>query len=66
MTVRACVTTDHQTWVAGGPGELINLASGLCLDADAGTIGQENTLVQVWSCSGGLNQYWYFQFTPDL
>lgn len=36
----------------------------LCLDADLGTIGQNGTTMQIWSCWGGLNQLWYEDFWP--
>jgi hypothetical protein len=65
VAVRVCNGSDHQRWYEGFyGGSLVNLASGLCLDADAGTINQENTYVQVWSCYGGYNQIWYFQYYP--
>lgn len=38
-------------------------SSGRCLDADLGTIGSGGTKVQVWDCSGGANQSWYFEFS---
>jgi endo-1,4-beta-xylanase len=34
------------------------LESHFCLDADLGTIEQNGTQVQLWTCNGGRNQYW--------
>ncbi|WP_405792728.1 RICIN domain-containing protein [Streptomyces sp. NBC_01506] len=49
-------------WVyteAGGYYELRNAASGLCLDADWGSIGGNGTRTQVWDCvAAQTNQHW--------
>ncbi|MYV51644.1 RICIN domain-containing protein [Streptomyces sp. SID3212] len=49
-------------WVyteAGGYYELRNAASGLCLDADWGSIGGNGTRTQVWDCvASQTNQHW--------
>jgi hypothetical protein len=37
---------------------------GFCLDADAGTIGQNGTKMQIWDCWGGPNQQWQFSNWP--
>jgi hypothetical protein len=58
-----CNGSLSQRWIPNG-GVLINGASGKCLDADLNTIGGQGTIVQVWSCSGGLNQIWRFEYTP--
>lgn len=39
-------------------GTLKNVASGRCLDADTGGNGGNGTKVQLWDCSGGINQEW--------
>jgi ricin-type beta-trefoil lectin protein len=57
----SCNGSSHQIWGYDGV-SLVNMASGLCLDADLGTIGQQGTRVQVWTCTGGANQAWYFQY----
>ena len=56
-----CTGSASQQWTDVS-GEIVNVASGKCLDADLGTIGAQGTIVQVWSCSGGLNQIWTFEF----
>jgi Ricin-type beta-trefoil lectin domain-like len=46
--------------IVGGPGELINRQSGLCLDAvgtDPNYPG-DGTAIDQWSCNGGNNQEW--------
>ena len=58
-----CTGSASQKWTYSG-NQMINLASGRCLDADLGTINQNGTKVQVWDCSGGSNQQWYFENEP--
>lgn len=58
-----CTGSLHQKWDLVGSA-IVNAASGRCLDADLGTIGGQGTKVQVWDCSGGSNQQWFFEFEP--
>jgi hypothetical protein len=37
---------------------LVNMADGMCLDANAGMVGDASQEVQGWQCNGGLNQSW--------
>jgi endo-1,4-beta-xylanase len=62
VVLTACTGSASQQWIGDGDGTFVNVASGKCLDADLGTIGQQGTIVQVWSCSGGSNQNWTFEF----
>jgi len=39
-------------------GNIVNSQSNRCLDADTGSIGNNGTKVQLWSCWGGQNQSW--------
>jgi hypothetical protein len=59
-----CTDATNQQWIGNpyGSGEFVNVASGKCLDADLGTIGEQGTIVQVWSCGGASNQIWTFQY----
>jgi hypothetical protein len=41
-------------------GRFTNAYSSRCLDADTLTINGNGTKVQLWDCSGGSNQSWYF------
>jgi len=59
----ACTGSASQKWIGDGDGgTFVNAASGKCLGADLGTIGEQGTIVQVWSCGGGSNQNWTFEF----
>jgi chitinase len=51
-----CNGTGAQVWQAQSNGELLNPASGKCLD-DTG-YGGSGTQVQIWSCAGTANQIW--------
>jgi chitinase len=51
-----CNGTGAQTWVPQSNGELLNPASGKCLD-DTG-FGGAGTQVQIWSCADTANQQW--------
>ncbi|MGX2995588.1 RICIN domain-containing protein [Streptomyces sp. JNUCC 64] len=58
-------------WVytsAGGYYELRNASSGLCLDADWGSIGANGTRTQVWDCVGSAqtNQHWRIRPVTNL
>ena len=47
------------TLVGGStPQEIRNQASVRCLDANLGTIAANGTKVQLWDCTGGVNQEW--------
>src|SRR5258708_8736565 len=61
-----CNGSASQKWY-GDPngGAFTNGASFKCLDADLGPIGGHGTIVQVWSCSGAPNQFWWFEFVPS-
>jgi hypothetical protein len=59
-----CTGSASQKWTDVS-GKIVNVASGKCLDADLGTIGEQGTIVQVWSCTGALNQVWTFEFNSD-
>jgi endo-1,4-beta-xylanase len=64
--LNTCNGSLSQKWIYdGGLSTIVNAASGLCLDADLGTIGAGGTKVQVWSCSGGSNQKWEFENQPS-
>ena len=64
MPLVTCTGAASQKWTYNGA-QMINQASGRCLDADLGTINQNGTKVQVWDCSGGTNQDWYFENEPQ-
>jgi chitinase len=51
-----CNGTGAQTWEPQSNGELVNPASGKCLD-DTG-YGGSGTQVQIWSCGDTSNQQW--------
>jgi chitinase len=51
-----CNGTGAQVWQPQSNGELLNPASGKCLD-DTG-YGGSGTQVQLWSCAGTANQQW--------
>jgi chitinase len=51
-----CNGTGAQSWAHQSNGELLNPASGKCLD-DTG-YGGSGTQVQIWSCTGTANQQW--------
>jgi chitinase len=51
-----CNGTGAQVWEPQSDGELLNPASGKCLD-DTG-YGTSGTQVQIWSCAGTANQTW--------
>ncbi len=61
VVLTACTGSASQQWTDVS-GKIVNVASGKCLDADLGTIGEQGTIVQVWTCSGALNQIWTFQY----
>ncbi len=65
--LETCTGATSQQWSGNpyGSGEFINFASGKCLDADLGTIGEQGTIVQVWSCGGASNQIWTFQYPAE-
>lgn len=46
-----------QRWQAGTDGQLINVASGRCLD-DPGKKTANGTKLDIWACNGGTNQHW--------
>jgi Ricin-type beta-trefoil lectin domain len=62
----SCWGGPNQSWIWRGglpfdnttAFELQNLAHGLCLDANAQGDGSNGDTVMLWSCWGGLNQYW--------
>jgi hypothetical protein len=51
-----CNGTGAQTWTHQSNGELLNPASGKCLD-DTG-YGSAGTQVQIWTCADTSNQQW--------
>jgi chitinase len=51
-----CNGTGAQVWTPQSNGELVNPASGKCLD-DTG-FGGAGTQVQIWSCADSSNQQW--------
>jgi beta-glucosidase len=51
-----CNGSGAQQWVPQSNGELLNSASGKCLD-DTGN-GGSGTQVQIWTCGGTANQSW--------
>jgi chitinase len=51
-----CNGTGAQTWTHQSNGELLNPASGKCLD-DTG-YGTSGTQVQIWACADTSNQQW--------
>jgi chitinase len=51
-----CNGSGAQVWDPQSDGELLNPASGKCLD-DTG-YGTSGTQVQIWSCAGTANQTW--------
>ena len=59
-----CTGAASQKWTYNGA-QMINQASGRCLDADLGTINQNGTKVQVWDCGSGANQQWFFENEPQ-
>jgi Ricin-type beta-trefoil lectin domain len=64
-----CWGGPNQQWAAQNCNylqqcEIVNLWSGLCLDAQSQGITQNGDTVFVWTCWGGANQYWYVGF-PD-
>jgi hypothetical protein len=61
----ACTGALSQKWTYNGNFQLVNRASGRCLDADLNSIGYGGTPVQVWDCWAGTNQQWYFEFGPN-
>jgi hypothetical protein len=60
-----CTGALSQKWTYNGNFQMVNRASGRCLDADTGTIGGGGTKIQVWDCWAGTNQQWYFEFGPN-
>jgi hypothetical protein len=56
-----CNGKDRQRWrqvaAAGGTVNLVNTASGRCLDVYRGS-GDDGAKVVLWSCNGGTNQQW--------
>ena len=53
--------------VAAGPTITTNFflnSSGLCLDADTGTLHAKSTKVQLWTCNGQVQQLWVFHVAP--
>jgi hypothetical protein len=56
-----CTGSTSQQWTDIS-GVITNVASGKCLNADLGTIGEQATIVDVLTCNGGLNQIWTFQY----
>jgi GH25 family lysozyme M1 (1,4-beta-N-acetylmuramidase) len=52
-----CNGTSAQRWQVGTSGQLVNTASGRCLD-DTGWQTANGTLVQIWACGGGAEQHW--------
>jgi hypothetical protein len=51
-----CNGTGAQVWQPQANGELLNPASGKCLD-DTG-YGGSGTQAQIWSCAATANQIW--------
>jgi hypothetical protein len=58
--------TNAQAWRANGS-QLLNVASGKCLDAPRTRPG-DGTRPRIWDCTGGANQQWSvrrFSREPD-
>lgn len=62
--VPICGNSLAQTWWLYGNGngwyEVVNVLSGLCLDADTNTINRDGTKVQTWYCNQSAQQTWSF------
>ncbi|MBL1104375.1 ricin-type beta-trefoil lectin domain protein [Streptomyces sp. 5-8] len=57
----AHTTRKPSDWIMYRYQRITSRATGnLCLDADANTIPQNGTKVQLWGCNGNDNQVWYF------
>ena len=52
-----CNSTGAQTWIFTSGHDLVNPASGRCLDA-TGPSSANGTRLQIWDCTGGSNQKW--------
>jgi beta-glucosidase len=57
VVVSTCDGTSAQRWQVGANGQLVNTASGRCLD-DTGWQTANGTRVQIWGCTGGADQHW--------
>jgi GH25 family lysozyme M1 (1,4-beta-N-acetylmuramidase) len=57
VVLNVCDRTSGQRWQVGTSGQLVNTASGRCLD-DTGWGTANGTLVQMWACTGGADQHW--------
>ena len=57
VQMAACDGSAGQRWQVGTGAQLINAASGKCLD-DTGWRTANGTQLQVWACDGGSNQHW--------
>jgi hypothetical protein len=64
ISLMLCVSALPRNGHAQVQQEMHNLLSGLCLDADTRTLGNNGTIVQVWRCGGVNNQRW--RFRPDF
>jgi len=40
----------------------VNIASGMCLDADPAGIGTNGDTVRMEPCTGAANQLWHFEY----
>ncbi|WP_433544435.1 endo-1,4-beta-xylanase (plasmid) [Streptomyces sp. CA-294286] len=57
VQIYSCWGGSNQKWRFGSDGSVVDVRSGLCLDATAG--GTANgTTIQLYSCSHGANQRW--------
>ena len=52
-----CNGGANQQWQASN-GELVNPASGKCLDDPEQSTPPLGTQLQLWTCNGGANQHW--------
>lgn len=58
----SCNGSDAQRWQFGTDGQLVNPASGKCLDRGSQTAN--GTKLQLYSCTGGTNQRWTGPASP--
>ncbi|MGW0589812.1 endo-1,4-beta-xylanase [Streptosporangium sp. NPDC002607] len=57
VQIYSCWGGDNQKWRINSDGSIVNVQSGLCLDAANSGTGN-GTLLQSYSCWGGNNQKW--------
>jgi len=57
VVLATCDGSSSQQWQVGTNAELVNAASGECLD-DTGAQTANGTLLDIWPCTGLVNQHW--------